>query len=80
VYVDPETYVDIDHVIACIDQVKTVIICLLGDSDAFREAQNFGLDVTPQRWPLPPVVHAGLLMTTFLLDQYAERLMLNRRR
>jgi hypothetical protein len=60
-----------NHLVACIDQVKFVISSLLGDSDAFREATNEGLDVWPHQWPLTPMAYGGLLVASQLLDQYA---------
>lgn len=62
----------IGPIIASIDQVKAVITCLLGDSDAFQEAVYEGLDVRVTQWPLVPMVYGGLLVASHLLDQYTE--------
>jgi hypothetical protein len=70
-----ESSSDIDHIVACIDEVKLVISTLLGDSDAFREAIDDGLNVWPDHWPLIPATYGGLLVASQLLDQYAVRLM-----
>lgn len=73
-YEDPEEQeqFEVEGIIASMDQVKTVINCLLGDSDAFLEARLNGLDVQPAQWPLSPITFGGLLVATHLLNEYAE--------
>ena len=67
---------DVEHLIACIFEANTVINCLLADSDTYREAIHEGLHVRPDQWPLTPTIYGGLLVASQLLDQYADRLML----
>lgn len=71
-YMDESSQPAVGSIIACVDQVKAVITCLLGDSDAFQEAIFNGMDVRVTQWPLSPMVYGGLLVAYHLLDQYTE--------
>ncbi|GGA24880.1 hypothetical protein [Dyella nitratireducens] len=74
--VDDEEIVqlEIGSAIACIEQVKLVIRCLLADSDAFDEAVTSGLSVQPLSWPLPASTYASLLVAIHFLDECAAML------